>query len=302
MSDSVKAVFAEHVQRLQEEFLQGLQKIDPEGTVQRDCWQRLDFMGNPGGGGDTRVFQGEIIEKAGVNYSQVFGDVDPVFAKALGSTETGLWATGISVIVHPYNPRVPSFHANFRMIELGGEIWFGGGADLTPYYPHVKDFQFFHSHWKSHCASEEIYKEMKSECDRYFVNKHRDNEMRGIGGIFFDRFNSGDLESDSRMVMRLASAFPGSYLPIVEMRKDEIYHPEDEEFQLVRRGRYAEFNLLHDRGTAFGLKTKGRIESILVSMPPRCTFPYDYLPPAGSPQEEMLRYYWPLDWNISEAR
>ena len=294
--EACKEKFVAHVKFLQEEFLKGLSEQDPEGRIQRDCWERKDFEGNPGGGGDTRVFQGPVIEKAGVNVSEVHGEIDPKFAKVLGSDQTTLWASGISIIVHPFHPRVPSFHANFRMIELGDQFWFGGGADLTPYYPYLEDFEFFHSHWKAHCDPFDVYQAMKKACDEYFVNAHRESEMRGIGGVFFDRFRSGDPDRDLRMTMELASAFPGSYLPLVKRRKTEPYDQEDQDFQLMRRGRYAEFNLLHDRGTAFGLKTGGRIESILVSMPPRCTFPYQYQPRAGSPQEEMLKYYWPRDW------
>jgi coproporphyrinogen III oxidase len=184
------------------------------------------------------------------------------------------------------------------LIELGSRSWFGGGADLTPYYPHEEDFLAFHRHWSEACSPYGNYPEMKSKCDQYFVNVHRGGEMRGVGGIFFDRFRTENIHKDLKMALELSAAFPGSYLPIVSRRKDETATLEDEEFQLMRRGRYAEFNLLHDRGTAFGLRTGGRVESILVSMPPRCTFPYKYKACTGSAQEKMLKYYWPRDWDL----
>ncbi|MEX0798697.1 MAG: coproporphyrinogen III oxidase, partial [Bacteriovoracaceae bacterium] len=205
-----------------------------------------------------------------------------------------LWAAGISLILHPKNPRAPTVHANFRMIHQGEEFWFGGGADLTPYYPYEEDFRHFHQAWKS--AAGEDYDWMKKECDEYFVNTHRDNEMRGIGGVFFDHYNSGDLEADFNMVKNLSERFIESYFPIAEKRMGESYEPEDEDFQLHRRGRYVEFNLLHDRGTLFGLKTNGRIDSILISLPARCKFTYQYRPKAGTAHAKMMEYYHPKEW------
>lgn len=207
-----------------------------------------------------------------------------------------MWAAGISLIIHPRNPRVPTVHANFRMIVAGEKFSFGGGADLTPFYPHPEDFTYFHEVWKKACAPYQCYEEMKKVCDRYFVNTHRKDargtEMRGVGGIFFDHMNTGNIDSDFLMVKNLSESFIQSYFPIVEKRKDEAFSEEDVDFQLHRRGRYVEFNLLHDRGTMFGLKTNGRVDSILISLPARAKFSYQYKPRAGSPHEEMMSYYF----------
>ena len=177
------------------------------------------------------------------------------------------------------------------MIQQGDKVWFGGGADLTPFYPHEEDFNYFHGVWKKACSPYSHYEEMKKECDQYFVNQHRQKEMRGIGGIFFDGFNSGNIEHDFKMVKDISSYFIQSYFPIVEKRQNELFTNEDEDFMLHRRGRYVEFNLLHDRGTLFGLKTNGRTDSILISLPGRAKFTYKYAPKAGSPQESMMKYY-----------
>ena len=189
-----------------------------------------------------------------------------------------MWATGLSLYYSPKKPRVPTVHANFRMIENGDQVWFGGGADLTPYFPYEHDFVHFHKTWKKACDPYGTFKEFKKTCDNYFVNKHRTGEMRGIGGIFYDHYNTGDLEQDSKMGINLSNHFIESYFPIVEKRVKEEWTPEDEDFQLHRRGRYVEFNLLHDRGTTFGLKTNGRTDSILISLPKRCKFTYRYEP------------------------
>jgi coproporphyrinogen III oxidase len=299
LNEALKNRFAQYVMELQDEITATMQQYDPSLKLQEDLWKRTDYAGNPGGGGRTRAFQGEVFENAGVNTSLVMGQVDPQFASRIGAQggdEAFMWATGISLILHPRNPRVPTTHANFRMIQAGNKLWFGGGADLTPYYPHTEDFSFFHRVWKEACAPYGVYESMKETCDQYFVNKHREGEMRGVGGIFFDHFNSGDLEADFAMVTKLAKAFIPSYFPLVEKRKDESFTPEDEDFMLYRRGRYVEFNLLHDRGTHFGLQSNGRTESILISLPARCRFAYQYAPSSGSVHEVMMSYYWPKDW------
>lgn len=231
-----------------------------------------------------------------MNTSLVHGAVSDDFAKQIGGTNNTMWATGISLIIHPRNPRVPTSHANFRMIQAGDKYWFGGGADLTPYYPHVEDFKYFHNVWKEACGPYGYYEQWKKTCDEYFVNKHRNNEMRGVGGIFYDHYNSGDLDSDYKMFTEISESFIDSYFPIVEKRKDEAYTEEDEDFQLHRRGRYVEFNLLHDRGTHFGLKSNGRTDSILISLPARCKFSYAYKPKPDSIHNEMMQYYFPKDW------
>ncbi|MGZ3807258.1 MAG: oxygen-dependent coproporphyrinogen oxidase [Bacteriovorax sp.] len=291
-----KNEFHKHVLELQNKITKALMASDPALELIEDPWERLDHMHAPGGGGITRAFRGEVIENAGVNTSKVFGAIDPEFAKKLGGTGSDLWACGISLIIHPKNPRVPTVHANFRMIVAGEKCWFGGGADLTPFYPHPEDFTYFHDTWKRACAPYSCYEWMKKECDRYFVNTHRVDprgpEMRGVSGIFFDHFNSGNFEADLNMVKDLSNHFIESYFPIVEKRKDEAYTEEDEDFQLHRRGRYVEFNLLHDRGTMFGLKTNGRTDSILISLPARAKFSYKYRPKEGSPHAEMMNYYF----------
>lgn len=295
MLDVYKQKFAVHVKDLQNQITRKMQDLDGELELEQDLWTRQDHIGDDGGGGDTRAFRGEAFENAGVNTSEIFGKINPDFAGKLQGSGDELWATGISLIIHPKNPRVPTVHANFRMIEQGGKFWFGGGADLTPFYPHVEDFKYFHGIWQKACKPYGCYAEMKKTCDEYFVNHHRGGEMRGIGGIFFDHFNSGDLEKDFNMVTDLSNHFIESYFPIVERRMNEAYTSEDEDFQLHRRGRYVEFNLLHDRGTLFGLKTNGRVDSILISLPARCKYSYKYTP-KNLEHKKMWEYYFPRDW------
>ena len=295
--ETKKGHFHAYVQSLQNEITNALFSIDPDLKLEEDNWKRTDHKGNPGGGGITRAFTGNVIENAGVNTSLVFGAIDPVFAGRLGGTGDEMWAAGISLIIHPRNPRVPTVHANFRMIHAGEKFWFGGGADLTPYYPHVEDFAYFHKIWKDALTPYGCYEAMTKECDTYFTNTHRNNEMRGIGGFFFDHHNSNDLDLDLKMVQDISAKFIPSYFPIVEKRKDEAFNEDDVDFQLHRHGRYIEFNLLHDRGTMFGLKTNGRTDSILISLPARAKFTYKYTPKSGSVHEKMMEYYFPREWN-----
>jgi coproporphyrinogen III oxidase len=289
-----KLLFHSQVNRLQDQITQEMRLIDPDLTMIEDLWQRQDHAGNSGGGGITRAFQGKLFENAGVNTSCVFGKIDPQFAKHLPGTGDEMWAAGISLIIHPRNPRIPTVHANFRMIHHGDKFWFGGGADLTPYFPYEADFSEFHGVWKKALGAE--YDSMKKTCDEYFNNAHRGIEMRGIGGIFFDHYNTDDIQIDSKMVKHLSEHFIESYFPIVKKRMDENWTEEDEDFMLHRRGRYVEFNLLHDRGTLFGLKTNGRVDSILISLPGRCKFSYQYKPKVGSLHEKMWSYYTPHSW------
>lgn len=291
-----KEKFYQHVKELQEQITDELKKIDPTITLTEDLWERVDFEGNPGGGGRTRAFSGDIIENAGVNISKIYGKVDPNFASKLQGSGEEMFACGISLIIHPRNPKVPTVHANFRMIERGNKFWFGGGADLTPFYPHVEDFKYFHEVWMEACEPFNCYDWMKKECDEYFVNFHRGNEMRGIGGIFFDHYNTNDTKSDFEMVTHLSNHFIKSYFPIVSKRKDETFTEEDVDFQLHRRGRYVEFNLLHDRGTLFGLRTNGRVDSILISLPHRAMYTYKYAPKKNGPHEKMMEFYFPKSW------
>lgn len=290
----LKKSFHLHVRDLQDRITQEMQALDPQLVMKEDPWTRTDHAGHPGGGGITRAFQGELFENAGVNTSCVHGKIDPQFAKHLQGSGDEMWAAGISLIIHPKNPRVPTVHANFRMIHQGDKFWFGGGADLTPYYPYEDDFHYFHGVWKKAAGSS--YEEMKKTCDEYFNNSHRGLEMRGIGGIFFDHFNSGNTEEDMKKVKHLSEHFIESYFPIVKKRMSENWTEEDEDFMLHRRGRYVEFNLLHDRGTLFGLRTNGRVDSILISLPARCKYTYQYRPKAGSPHEKMWSYYTPRAW------
>lgn len=296
MLDDYKIKFSSHVKKLQNEITEKMQDLDIEIELTEDRWSRTDHKGNPGGGGITRAFQGQTFENAGVNTSEVFGAISPEFAKKLQGEGDQLWATGISLIIHPRNPKVPTVHANFRMIQQGEKFWFGGGADLTPFFPIEEDFEYFHHVWKKACEPFQCYGWMKDECDKYFVNHHRGGEMRGIGGLFFDHYNTGDIEADFKMVVQLSEHFIESYFPIVEKRIKEPFTAEDEDFQLHRRGRYVEFNLLHDRGTLFGLKTNGRTDSILISLPARCRYSYKYTPEVGSPHEKMMGYYFPKEW------
>lgn len=292
--EELKAHFHSHVKTLQEQITQEMRKLDPMLKMTEDLWQRQDHAGQPGGGGITRAFEGKLFENAGVNTSCVFGKIDPQFAKHLQGSGDEMWAAGISLIIHPSNPRVPTVHANFRMIHQGEKFWFGGGADLTPYYPYEEDFTHFHGVWKK--ASGELYDPMKKTCDEYFNNAHRGVEMRGIGGIFYDHYNTGDTAKDMSFVKHLSNHFIESYFPIVQKRMSENWTQEDEDFMLHRRGRYVEFNLLHDRGTLFGLKTNGRVDSILISLPARCKYSYRYAPKPGTPHEKMWSYYTPRAW------
>lgn len=294
--EKLKTSFHQHVKSLQDKITREMQSLDPTLQMNEDNWQRTDHAGKPGGGGITRAFSGELFENAGVNTSCVFGKIDPKFAQALKGNGDEMWAAGISLILHPRNPRVPTVHANFRMIHQGDKFWFGGGADLTPYYPYEDDFSYFHGVWKRACAPYDCYYEMKKTCDDYFNNSHRGLEMRGIGGIFFDHLNSGDPHKDMEMVRALSEHFIESYFPIVRKRMSDNWTVEDEDFMLHRRGRYVEFNLLHDRGTLFGLKTNGRVDSILISLPARCKFSYRYAPVSGSIHEKMWSYYTPRAW------
>lgn len=286
--------FHEHVKALQDKITREMQALDPELVIKEDLWQRKDHADQPGGGGITRAFKGKLFENAGVNTSCVFGKIDPQFAKHLQGSGDEMWAAGISLIIHPSNPKVPTVHANFRMIHQGDKFWFGGGADLTPYFPHEEDFSYFHGVWKK--AAGEKYDEMKKTCDEYFNNSHRGIEMRGIGGIFYDHMNSGNTEKDMAYVKHMSEHFIESYFPIVRKRMTENWTEADEDFMLHRRGRYVEFNLLHDRGTLFGLKTNGRVDSILISLPARCKYTYQYQPEPGTPHAKMWEYYRPKAW------
>lgn len=279
---------------LQDRICAGLASADGQATFHEDHWVR-----DGGGGGRTRVIEnGGVFEKAGVNFSEVFGTMAPEFAKQIPGEGNNFTATGVSLVLHPRNPYVPTVHANFRYLTKGTHWWFGGGADLTPYYPFLEDVVHFHRSWRQVCdlhAPLVDFRTMKRDCDEYFHLKHR-QEARGVGGIFFD-YMSGAMEPWFDFVRAAGDNFLASYLPIVERRKHAPYGERERHFQEYRRGRYVEFNLIYDRGTIFGLKTGGRIESILMSLPPTVRYIYDYHPAAGTP-EAALTDYWlqPKDW------
>jgi coproporphyrinogen III oxidase len=242
----------------------------PAGSFQEKNWNR-----EGGGGGRMRVMNGRIFEKVGVNTSVVHGEFSEEFRASIpGASENGkFWAAGISVVVHPQNPFVPAAHMNTRYI-VTSKSWFGGGGDLTPIRPAVRESEKFHADLKQACDkyNKEYYSKYKKWCDEYFYLKHRD-EPRGAGGIFFDSLNSGDWDTDFEFTKDVGRTFKDSYTNIVRATKDSSWSEADREFQEIRRGRYVEFNLLYDRGTLFGLKTGGNIEAILMSLPPRVRWP-----------------------------
>ena len=274
---------------LQSIIIHGLESHESTARFREDDWQH-----ESGGGGRTRILDnGETFEKAGVNFSEVYGEHLPdsileQFPEAGGNT---FGATGISLVIHPVNPYVPTIHANFRYFEAGPVWWFGGGIDLTPYYPFEVDVREFHRNLKSICDTfqPEYYPEFKKWCDDYFFIAHR-NEPRGVGGIFFD-YLQGDFDGIFGFVKSCGDNFMHLYDPIVSRRKSMEYGDREREFQLYRRGRYVEFNLVYDRGTKFGLQTRGRIESILMSLPPLARWTYDYHPEPGSPEADLYENF-----------
>lgn len=291
---SIKEKFEIFVYDLQDQICEALEKFEPEKRFKEDLWER-----EGGGGGRTRVIEkGDVFEKGGVNCSSVHGELPEPIRVRFGVEKGNFFATGVSLVIHPKSPLVPTVHANFRYFELYNDdgsvkdAWFGGGADLTPYYLWEEDAVHFHSVLKKACdqQDESFYPRFKKECDEYFFNSHR-GEARGIGGLFFDYLRADEHQSIGdwfRFVTGVGSAFCESYVPIVERRKDLVYNEKQRYFQEIRRGRYVEFNLIHDRGTLFGLKTKGRIESILMSLPPRVRWDYDFTPDPGSAEERLI--------------
>lgn len=276
---------------LQNRICREIEKIDSKNFIE-DKWKR-----DEGGGGITKVISnGSILEKGGINFSSVYGMLPDFIAEKVNTEEEEFAVCGLSIILHPYSPKIPTIHMNIRYFEIAnGKSWFGGGIDLTPYFPFEDDFKYFHLVMKKACDAviDESYFQFKKNCDEYFTVKHR-KEMRGIGGIFFDYLPGN--EKHFELARSVGNSFLDAYLPIVEKRKSADFTDQDKEFQLIRRGRYVEFNLIYDRGTLFGLKTGGRIESILISMPPEVKFIYDFNPPKNSPQEMMMKYYQPFEW------
>jgi coproporphyrinogen III oxidase len=313
LSQRAGGYFAE----LQSQICAAIEELDGSAKFREDNWER-----EGGGGGRTRVLEGgDLFEKAGVNFSRVHGELNEAFAARLPVGEgASFYASGVSLVLHPRNPMVPTVHANFRYLERGSGGWFGGGSDMTPYYPYFEDAVHFHRTLKAACDrfDPSFYPKFKKWCDEYFYIKHR-AETRGVGGLFFDYLtedlfpNTGQpeaqaaasgsgLESVFEFVKAVGDAFLPAYLPIVERRRSEHYCDSQRDYQLIRRGRYVEFNLMYDRGTMFGLETRGRTESILMSLPPLVRWVYDYHPEPGSREEQAMDFLRPHDWLAEAAK
>ncbi|GAB2729747.1 oxygen-dependent coproporphyrinogen oxidase [Halomonas garicola] len=289
---------------LQERLCDGIADADGGATFQEDSWNR-----EAGGGGRSRVVEnGAVFEKGGVNYSHVYGDTLPPSATAARPELTGrsFHAVGVSWVLHPENPHVPTSHGNVRFFiaEKAGETpvwWFGGGFDLTPFYPVLEDVCHWHRVARAACEpfGEDVYPRYKAWCDDYFYLKHRD-ETRGVGGLFFDDVTAGGFDECFAFLRAVGDSFLDAYLPIVERRRGTPYGQRERDFQLYRRGRYVEFNLVWDRGTLFGLQSGGRTESILMSMPPLARWEYAYAPEEASAEAELEAFLTPRDW-LAEA-
>ena len=293
-SINIKQEWIDSIHRLQDTICAAIEQADGREHFKEDAWERPE-----GGGGRTRVIaHGDVFEKGGVNTSVVFGRVTDAMRNQLKIHGDEWFACGLSLVIHPLNPFVPTIHCNYRMFELydaSGNLadrWFGGGTDLTPYYLFEEDARHFHLVLKNVCDSFDpaFYPLFKENCDKYFVNHHRNKESRGIGGIFYD-YQRADSQHNVTFWMNFANAcghaLLEAYIPIVEKRKSMVFSEKQKHWQEIRRGRYVEFNLVHDRGTLFGLKTNGRIESILMSLPPTVRFEYNYKPEPGSEEERM---------------
>jgi len=293
----------DYLQALQNRIVAELEELDGRKAFRRDTWDRP-----AGGGGLSCVLSdGKIFEQAGVGFSHVFGDKMPPSATRNRPELTGcsFQAVGVSLVIHPQNPYVPTTHANFRFFMAGDDAaawWFGGGFDLTPYYPFEEDVLHWHRTAKAACDpfGEDLYDRYKKCCDEYFYLKHR-NEARGVGGLFFDDVNEPGFERCFEFLQSTGDSFLPAYLPIIRKRKDHPFGERQREFQMYRRGRYVEFNLIYDRGTIFGLQSGGRTESILMSLPPRVRWRYNWQPDAGSPEARLYAdFLHPRDW-LGEA-
>ena len=301
---NIKENWIGYIEGLQNRICTTLEECDGKAKFIEDQWQRAE-----GGGGKTRVISGgNVFEKGGVNTSVVFGSVSEAMKTQLKINGAKWFACGLSLVLHPVNPFVPTVHCNYRMFELYNEKdevidrWFGGGTDLTPYYLFEEDAKHFHQTYKNVCDEFDLsfYPIFKKNCDDYFVNTHRNNERRGIGGIFYD-YQKPSENKNVNFCMNFSKAcgdaFLPAYLPIVEKRKICSFTDKNKYWQEIRRGRYVEFNLIHDRGTLFGLKTNGRTESILMSLPPTVRFEYNYQPEKGSEEDQLLQVcLQPKEW------
>ncbi len=289
---SLRAAVVEHLRKVQDSITEAISKLDG-GTFREDLWDRPG-----GGGGRTRVLEnGKVMERGGVNISEVHGELPAELAATMPGTGTSFYAAGLSLVLHPQNPFAPTVHANFRYLEKGDTGWFGGGADLTPSYLFDEDARHFHATLKAACDRHDpgYYPRFKAECDRYFLIQHR-GERRGVGGLFFD-YLQGDLDKLFAFIKDASEAFLPAYLPILVRRYTTPFDPRHRHWQLLRRGRYVEFNLVYDRGTVFGLKTSGRIESILMSLPAHASWEYGAEPAPGSEEARLLEVLrTPRDW------
>ena len=296
----------EFIYHLQDEICSTLEQRDGKSIFSNDEWFRTE---GKGGGGRSKVIEnGNVFEKGGVNTSVVYGKVTDGMKKHMTLNGAKWFACGISIVLHPVNPFVPTVHCNYRMFELYDENdgvsdrWFGGGTDLTPYYLFEDDAVHFHTTYKNVCDKFDLslYPAFKKDCDDYFVNTYRNNERRGIGGIFYDHqrpSENHDPDFWMNFSKACANTFVPAYVPIVERRKNLPFTSDQKYWQEIRRGRYVEFNLLHDRGTIFGLKTNGRTESILMSLPPTVRFEYNYQPQSGSEEDKLLQVcLQPREW------
>lgn len=285
---------------LQDTICQTIELADGKGQFAEDSWVREE-----GGGGRSRVMKnGNVVEQGGVNFSHVFGSQMPASATANRPELAGrnFQAMGVSLVIHPHNPYVPTSHANVRFFiaEKEGESpiwWFGGGFDLTPFYPFKEDVQHWHDTAKKLCLpfGDDIYSKYKKWCDDYFYLKHRD-ETRGVGGLFFDDLNEWGFDQSFAFMQAVGNGYIDAYVPIIERRKNTAYGERERDFQLYRRGRYVEFNLVFDRGTLFGLQTGGRTESILMSMPPLARWEYCFSPASGSAEAKLTDWLKPTEW------
>jgi coproporphyrinogen III oxidase len=317
-----KASVSQFMRQLQDDICKGLEQVDGAATFREDAWEREE-----GGGGRSRVMrEGNVFEQGGVNFSEVWGQQLPpsILTQRPEAAGHGFYATGTSMVLHPRSPYIPTVHLNYRYFEAGPVWWFGGGIDLTPYYPFAEDAAHFHRTLQQACDRhhESYYPTFKRWCDEYFYLKHR-QETRGVGGIFFDYQDgqgalyrgpdpkgpaadysnqvgipqSRSWEDLFAFAQECGQAFLPAYLPIVEKRRSMEYGDRERQFQLYRRGRYVEFNLVYDRGTIFGLQTNGRTESILMSLPPLVRWEYGYQPEPNSPEAELYEVFLkPQDW------
>lgn len=295
MKDHMKNKFYSYIKELQDTITSKVEEIDGSAKFREDIWKRPE-----GGGGRTRVIEdGSVFEKGGVNISAVHGALPKSMQTYFGVKDADFYACGLSLVLHPENPMVPTVHANWRYFEMydkkGALVdqWFGGGLDLTPYYLFEEDVKHFHSVCKASCDAHDpgFYKTYKKKCDDYFWNSHR-GEARGVGGLFFDYCKVSDNMSIAdwyNFVTTVGNGFLEAYIPIVLKRKSLAYSNKQRDWQEIRRGRYVEFNLVHDKGTLFGLKTNGRIESILMSLPPHVQWKYDHHPEQGSEEDRLIK-------------